>query len=186
MVSLSAHKVYGPKGVGALYIRRGHRIRSFFDGGSQEHGKRGGTYNVPAIVGFGKAAEMAVANLEAENRRLQLLRDRLIDAVLTTIDRVWITGSRNLRLSNNVHICVEGVEGESLLLALDFAGICASAGSACSTGATEPSHVLKAMGVPLERGRGAVRLTLGKSTTEASIDYTAMKIRDAVIDLRQG
>ena len=195
LASLSAHKLYGPKGVGALYVRRGAKIFSFMEGGEQERGRRAGTLNVPGIVGFGAAARLALESLQEETGRITELRDRLIDGIISTVPGARLSGpapdSRPAamdwaggRLPNNVHFCFEGVEGESLLLALDLAGICASAGSACSAGSTEPSHVLLAMGYSVERARGALRLTLGSSTTGEQIDYTLARLAETVGDLR--
>jgi cysteine desulfurase len=182
-LSISGHKLYGPKGVGALYIRRGTRIGPLLDGGGQERGLRAGTLNVPGIVGFGEAVRQAAFVLRDESTRLTDLRDRLIDRVLDAVRSARICGSRIARLPNNAHFCFAGLEGEALLIALDAAGIIASAGAACSAGATEPSHVLLAMGVPAEVARGAVRLTLGRSTTEEAIDYAAEEIARVVASL---
>lgn len=184
LLSLSAHKIYGPKGVGALYIRRGVKISPFFDGGEQESGRRGGTINVPGVVGFGGAVKRAEEARPAETKRLTALRDRLIDGVVGSIKDVRLTGSRNRRLPNNVHLCIGGVEGESMLLALDATGIAASAGSACSSGSVEPSHVLLAIGLPVETARGALRLSLGRSTTAEAVDYTVDKLSAIVAELR--
>lgn len=185
MLSISAHKLYGPKGVGAMYIRRGTPLNPFQLGGEQEHGRRAGTLNVPGIVGLGKAALFASRDMESEIVRLSALRDWFITSLENSIPCLAISGSRSRRLSNNVHICVEGVAGESMLLALDAAGICAAAGSACSTGATEPSHVLKAIGIPRELAQGALRLTLGKSTNLASLEFTLDILSRTVFDLRK-
>jgi cysteine desulfurase len=184
LMSFSAHKLYGPKGIGALYIRRGTRIARFMEGGEQESGRRAGTLNVPAIVGLGSAIRLAAKTRDDENRRLTSLRDRLIDGVLGGVPGVRLSGSRERRLPNNVHLCIEGVEGESLLLALDMAGVQASAGSACTTGSVEPSHVLLAMGIPVETARGALRLTLGRSTTEEAVDYAVERLQSTVSELR--
>ena len=184
LVSVSAHKLYGPKGIGALYVRRGTRITSFMEGGEQEKGRRAGTLNVPGIVGFHIAVERAGIVAAEENGRLESLRDRLIAGIEQSISAAWLMGARDERLCNNAHFCFDGVEGESLLLALDQAGIYASAGSACTTGSVEPSHVLLAMGVPVERARGAVRFTLGTSTTEQGIDYTVVQLSRIVETLR--
>jgi cysteine desulfurase len=184
LMTLSAHKIYGPKGIGALYIRRGIRISPLLEGGEQERGRRAGTLNVPSIVGFGSAARLALAEREAESRRLTSLRDRLIETVLNGLSGVRLCGPRRERLPNNVHFCLSGVEGEPLLLALDMAGVCASAGSACTTGSTEPSHVLLAMGVPVEEARGALRMTLGRGTTAEAVDYAAQRLIEAVRELR--
>lgn len=184
LLSLTAHKFYGPKGIGALYVRRGTPLTRFQQGGGQEKGRRGGTLNVPGIVGLGKAAEVARDSLGAERERLMQLRDRFLEQITEAIPGVYVTGSREHRLPNNAHLCVAGVQGEPLLLALDAAGICASAGSACSAGSTEPSHVLKALGVDRELARGALRLTLGRSTSQASLDYALTALQTAVRDLR--
>ncbi|HZP81282.1 MAG TPA: cysteine desulfurase family protein [Chthonomonadaceae bacterium] len=185
LLSLSAHKLYGPKGIGALYIRRGTRLARFHAGGEQEKGRRGGTLNVPGIVGLGKATELARETQAEEAERLSTLRDRFFAQLPDALPEATITGSRTERLPNNIHLCVEGVEGEPMLLALDAAGICASAGSACTTGSTAPSHVLLALGVPTERARGALRLTLGASTTAESLDYTLETLGRIVADLRR-
>lgn len=185
LLTLSAHKLYGPKGIGALYIRRGTRIARFMDGGEQEKGRRAGTLNVPAIVGFGSAVRRMRIDHEAETRRLTDLRDRLIDGVLAEIPDARLSGPRKDRLPNNAHFCFGGVEGESLLLSLEMSGIYASAGSACTAGSTEPSHVLLAMGVPVEWARGALRITLGRSTTEEAIDYTIERLAEVVRELRK-
>lgn len=185
LLTLSAHKLYGPKGIGALYIRRGTRIARFMDGGEQEKGRRAGTLNVPAIVGFGSAVRRMRIDHEAETRRLTDLRDRLIDGVLAEIPDARLSGPRKDRLPNNAHFCFGGVEGESLLLSLEMSGIYASAGSACTAGSTEPSHVLLAMGVPVEWARGALRMTLGRSTTEEAIDYTIERLAEVVRELRK-
>ena len=184
LMSVSAHKIYGPKGCGALYIRRGTKISPFFEGGEQESGRRAGTINVPGVVGLGGASRRAESARQTEAERLSYLRDRLIDGVSKGIPGTRLCGSRNRRLANNVHFCVEGVEGESMLLALDAAGIAASAGSACSSGSVEPSHVLLAIGLPVAVARGALRMTLGKSTTEEAIDYTVEQLTRIVSELR--
>ena len=184
LLSLTAHKFYGPKGIGALYIRRGTLLQKFQEGGSQEKNRRGGTLNVPGIVGLAKAAQVAHDAMLIENARLAELRDTFMVDLLEAIPRVHITGSREHRLPHNIHFCVEGVEGEPLLLALDARGICGSAGSACSAGSTEPSHVLTAIGVPRQLGRGALRLTLGRDTTREALEYTLDTLREVVSDLR--
>lgn len=184
LLSLTAHKFYGPKGIGAMYVRRGTPLARFQEGGEQEKGRRGGTLNVPGIVGLGEAARIACEEMEAEAQRLSRLRDRLIEQIEEHIPDIRINGSRENRLPHNVHLCIAGVEGEPMLLALDAVGICASAGSACSSGSTEPSHVLKAIGVTRELARGALRLTLGRSTTCEAIDTTVMALSGIVRDLR--
>jgi len=185
LVSISAHKLYGPKGIGALYVRRGVRIERYQDGGEQERGRRGGTINVPGVVGLGKAISIAQAEMESEGARLQSLRDYLMDSLQSRIDGARIIGSRQHRLPMNAHLCIEGVQGEPVLLALDGAGICASAGSACTAGSTDPSHVLKALGIDRDLARGALRLTLGKSTSADALSYTVDVLADAVRDLRK-
>ncbi len=185
LLSLTAHKFYGPKGIGALYVRRGTQMLRFQEGGGQEKGRRGGTLNVPGIVGLGMAAQLAHNDMTAENLRLSGLRDDFFARLKRRVEGVRITGSRANRLPHNIHFCLEGVEGEPLLLGMDARGICVSAGSACSAGSTEPSHVLKAIGVPREWGRGALRLTLGRTTTQDALDYTLDALVDVVSDLRR-
>jgi cysteine desulfurase len=170
LLSMSAHKLYGPKGVGAIYIKKGTRIVPFVHGGEQESRKRAGTENVPGIVGFGKAAELALEDMDSEAKRLIPLRDKLIDGLLGKIDHSHLNGHPVNRLPNNVNISFEFVEGESMLLNLDFGGICASTGSACSSASLEPSHVLLAMGLNHEQAHGSLRFSLGRLTTEEDID----------------
>ena len=179
LLTISGHKVYGPKGVGALYVRRGTRLAPLLDGGGQERGLRAGTLNVPGIVGFGEAVRESLRRLPEEALRLAALRDRLIDGVSGPVPAAAVSGSRTARLPGNAHLCFPGVEGEALLLALDAAGVYASAGSACSAGSIEPSHVLLAMGVPPAVARGAVRFTLGRSTTAEAVDYAVGEIARA-------
>lgn len=185
LLSVSAHKLHGPKGIGFLYVRRGTKANRFMEGGGQERGYRSGTLNVPGIVGLGKATELARERMESEGKRLTTLRDVFIAKLVNTIPGVTVNGSRTHRLPNNISICIEGVQGEVTLLALDAARICASAGSACSTGSMEPSHVLKALGVSRDLARGAVRLTLGRETTMESLDYTLDVLEQSVQGLRQ-
>jgi cysteine desulfurase len=170
LLSVSAHKLYGPKGIGVLYVRKGTRIVSFLHGGGQERGLRASTENVPAIVGLGKAAEIAQAEMDAEAKHVTRLRDRLIKGLLERIPQVRLNGHPTQRLPNNVNISIASVEGESLAVSLDLEGIAVSTGSACSSEAMEPSHVLTAMGVPVELARGSVRFSLGKNNTDAEID----------------
>ncbi len=184
LLSISSHKLYGPKGVGALYIRRGTKIGRLLEGGEQERGRRGGTLIVPGIVGLGIAASIAMQRMSLESETLKAMRDRFFDELLDRIPDVHITGDRVHRMPNNVHFCVKGIEGEPLLLALDMAGICGSAGSACNTGAVEPSHVLTAIGLPTNVARGAMRLTLGRSTTWDDLSYTLDVMQEAVSGLR--
>jgi cysteine desulfurase len=165
LLSMSAHKLYGPKGIGALYIRKGTGITPFMHGGGQERGRRAGTENVPGIVGFGKAAEIALQEMSEEAAQLTELRDKFIAELQKRIDDIHLNGHPVKRLPNNVNISVSYVEGESMLLNLDMAGICASTGSACSSGNLEPSHVLLATGCSHEQAHGSLRYTLGKWTT---------------------
>lgn len=184
LLSLTGHKLYGPKGVGALYVRRGTPLARFMEGGGQERGRRGGTLNVPGIVGLGRATELAHAQMASETARLTELRDWFFERLTATISGVRICGPRMHRMPNNIHFCLDGVQGEPVLLALDAAGICASAGSACSAGSTEPSHVLKAICVPREQARGALRLTMGGSTDQAALEYTLETLSRTVSELR--
>jgi len=170
LLSIAAHKLYGPKGVGALYIRNGTRMPPLIVGGAQERGMRAGTENVAGIVGFGKAAEIAGREMPAVIPRLRQLRDRLIEGLTQNIPGVHLNGHPEQRLPQNVNVTVEGVEGEAVVMALDQEGIAVSTGSACGTGAAEPSHVILALGVPPEQARGAVRLTLGRHTTAEDIE----------------
>lgn len=169
LLSLSAHKLYGPKGVGALYIRKGTKLTPFMHGGEQERRRRASTENVPGIVGFGKAVELARQEMSEEAKRLTRLRDQLITGLLERIDHIHLNGHPQMRLPNNVNICVDFVEGESMTLNLDLEGICVSTGSACSSSSLEPSHVLLAIGIPPEQAHGSLRLTSGKWTTEEDI-----------------
>jgi len=170
LLSMSSHKLYGPKGVGALYIRKGTRIAPFMNGGGQERGQRAGTENVPGIVGFGRAAEIALEEMNEEAARLTGLRDGLVAALQQRIEGIRLNGHPVKRLPNNVSISVAYVEGEAMLLNLDMKGICASTGSACSSGSPEPSHVLLATGCSHEQARGSLRFTLGKWTTAADME----------------
>ena len=170
LLSLSAHKLYGPKGVGALFVRKGTRLAPFVHGGGQERRRRAGTENVPGIVGFGEAARLARADLEREMRHASALRDRLIAGVLARVPGATLTGHRTRRLPNSASFCFEGVEGESVVLDLDLAGFAASSGSACTSGSLEPSHVLLAMGVPHALARGSLRVTVGRGNTTAEVE----------------
>ena len=185
LLSLAAHKFYGPKGVGALYIRRGTKITPFMHGGAQERGRRASTENVPGIVGLGKAIEMATVNLEENIKYVKGLRERIIDEVLSTIPYVRLNGHREKRLPGNVNFSFEFIEGESLLLSLDMVGISASSGSACTSGSLDPSHVLLAIGLPHEIAHGSLRLTLGDFNTEEEIDYVVENLVKIVDRLRQ-
>ncbi|MCL6557644.1 MAG: aminotransferase class V-fold PLP-dependent enzyme, partial [Firmicutes bacterium] len=169
LLSVSAHKLYGPKGIGALYVRKGTKMSPLIVGGAQERGARAGTENVPGIVGFGKAAELAQKELPETMSRLTQLRDQLIQGLQERIRGTHLNGHPELRLPQNVNVSFEGVDGEAIALALDQAGIAVSTGSACSTGAEEPSHAVLALGVSPELARGAVRLTLGRDTTRGEI-----------------
>ena len=184
LMSLSGHKIHGPKGIGALYIREGVRIDPLIHGGEQEMGMRAGTENVAGIVGMGKAMELATANLEERSRRIAGLRDRLILGIQERIDGVRLNGSRGTRLPNNCSLSFDGIEGEALLLRLDLAGIAASSGSACASGSVDPSHVLMAIGLTPEEAKGSLRLTLGDETTGEEIDETVVKVAEIVEDLR--
>ncbi len=166
LLSISAHKLYGPKGVGALYIRKGSRLTPFMHGGEQEQERRAGTHNVPGIVGFGRAAELARQGMGEEAKRLISLRDRLISGLLEQIDRTSLNGHPLNRLPNNINVSIEFAEGESTIMNLDLEGICASTGSACSSFTIEPSHVLAALGIPLEKARCSLRFSLGRWTTD--------------------
>ena len=184
LVSISAHKFCGPKGVGALYIRKGTKIVPFMHGGEQEHGRRASTQNVPGIVGFGKACQLAQQEMGQEKERLETLRDKLIKGILNRIDHVHLNGHPTQRLPNNVNISLEFVEGESILLNLDLVGIAASTGSACSSSVLEASHVLLALGLPHESAHSSLRLSLGQETTEKDVDYVLEKLPQIVKKLR--
>ena len=184
MLSLSGHKFYAPKGVGALYIRRGVRIDINQQGGAQERGKRGGTENMAQIVGLGKAIEMATAYVEGHAKKLAHMRDRLIDGILAEIPDVKLNGHRTERLPNNVNVSIRYIEGEALLLRLDLAGIAASSGSACTSGSLDPSHVLLAIGLPHEVAHGSLRLSLGDFNTEHDVDVVLEKLPEIVKTLR--
>jgi len=184
LLSLSAHKFYGPKGIGALYVRQGVKIDPLITGGAQERKRRAGTENVPAIVGLGKAIELAYTNFEEKNNRLIKLRDMLIEKIKSNIDYVRLNGHPVRRLPGNVNMCFQFIEGESLLLSLDMEGIAASSGSACTSGSLDPSHVLLAIGLSHEIAHGSLRLTLGDFNTEEEIDYVVEKLVKIVERLR--
>lgn len=185
LMTLAAHKMYGPKGIGALYVRKGIRLTPLIHGGGQEYGLRSGTENTPYIAGFGEAAALAAKRLgNGDVDRERALRDRLIDGVLSRIEDSFLTGSRTERLPYHASFCIPRVEGEAMLLRLDFAGIGASSGSACTSGSLEPSHVLLALGLPHEIAHGSVRLTLGKDTAEEDIDYVLETFPPIVQTLR--
>ena len=183
MLSLSAHKFHGPKGIGVLYAKRGIMLDNVINGGAQERGKRAGTENLSAIMGMTVALEEAVANLEKNSAKLTSLRDRLIEG-LDKIPYGELNGDRNNRLPSNVNYCFEGIEGESMLLLLDDKGICASSGSACTSGSLDPSHVLLAIGRPHEVAHGSLRLSLGEDMTEEDIDYLIKSVTEVVTYLR--
>lgn len=184
LLSASGHKLGGPKGIGLLYIRKGVKIGSFIHGGAQERGRRAGTLNVPGIVGFGKAAEISNDLLSQRINKQISLRDYLIDRVLDEIPNSRLNGERNRRLPNNAHFCFRYIEGESMLLMLDGKGICASSGSACTSGSLDPSHVLLAIGLPHEIAHGSLRLTLSEDTTKEEIDYAVDELKKIVERLR--
>lgn len=183
-LSLSAHKFYGPKGIGALYIRKGIKIENLIYGGGQEKGKRAGTENVPGIVGLGKAIEKATENIDEYNYRIINLRDRLIKGVIERIPYTVLNGHPEKRLPGNASFCFQYIEGESLLLNLDLKGIAGSSGSACTSGSLDPSHVLLAIGLPHEIAHGSLRLTIGDVNTEEDIDYVLEVLPDIVEKLR--
>jgi len=185
LLALSAHKFGGPKGIGALYIRRGTRIESLVHGGGQERGRRAGTENVPGIVGLGRAIELATADIEGHNRRIAAMRDRLVRGVLGSIPDTRLNGHPKERLPNNANFSFRYVEGESILLLLDAHGICASTGSACSSASLEPSHVLLAIGLPHEEAHGSLRLTLGDANTGEDIDHVLSVLPEVIGRLRQ-
>ena len=184
MLSASGHKLNGPKGVGFLYIRTGVKIRSFIHGGAQERKRRGGTENVPGIVGLGKAAEIAMANLEENKEKEAKLRDYLIGRVLKEVPFTRLNGHPTERLSNNANFAFQFIEGESLLIMLDMDGICGSSGSACTSGSLDPSHVLLAIGLPHEIAHGSLRLTLSETNTKEEMDFVVESIKRIVERLR--
>ena len=184
MLSLSAHKFHGPKGVGALYCRKGIRLPSYIMGGAQEGGRRAGTENVAGIVGLGAAIQLATEQLEENRAKMTALRDRLMTGIQARISEVKLNGHPTNRLPNNVNFSFKYIEGESILLMLDMNGIAASSGSACTSGSLDPSHVLLALGLPHEIAHGSVRLTLGDETTEEDIDYTIDVLEKTVARLR--
>jgi len=185
LLSLSGHKLHAPKGVGVLYVRKGTRISPFMLGGHQEAGRRAGTENVPGIVGLGKACELAAKNIEQENQRVKYLRDKLENSILQNCPQCRLNGDKDNRLPNTTNLSFEYIEGEAILLMLDKYGICASSGSACTSGSLEPSHVLRAMGVPLTAAHGSVRFSLSRYNTEKEVDYTIKKMPEIVNKLRQ-
>ena len=184
MLSASGHKLNGPKGIGFLYIRKGVKIRSFIHGGAQERKRRAGTENVPGIVGFGKAVELAAATMEERAAKETELRDYAISRIEKEIPYCRLNGDRVKRLPNNINFSFRFIEGESMLIKLDFKGICASSGSACTSGSLDPSHVLLAIGLPHEIAHGSLRMTLGADTTKEEIDYTVDCLKEIVEEIR--
>ena len=184
MLSASGHKLNGPKGIGFLYIRKGIKIRNLIHGGGQERARRAGTENVPGIVGLGKAVEIAVETMDDRTSYETELRDYLIDRVLAEIPYTRLNGDRYKRLPNNVNFSFQFIEGESLLIMLDMAGICGSSGSACTSGSLDPSHVLLGIGLPHEIAHGSLRLTLGYENTKEELDYVIEKLKEIVQRLR--
>lgn len=180
LLSLSAHKFHGPKGVGVLYCRKTFRLPSFITGGGQERGRRAGTENVAGIVGLAAALEESVGRMEQDNEKILDLRERLIDGILE-IPFVRLNGDRERRLPGNVNVSIEGIEGESLLLSLDMMGVCASSGSACTSGSLDPSHVLMAIGLPHEIAHGSLRLTLDRYSTDEDVDYV-LKVLPPIVE----
>lgn len=183
-LSLSAHKLHAPKGIGLLYVKRHTKYQPYIVGGHQEHGRRGGTENVPYIVAFGRACELAMNAIQDENTRVRKLRDRMEDTILKTVPQTSRNGAREPRLPNTSNIAFDGLEAEALLLALDQVGICASSGSACTTGSPEPSRVLTAMGVSYSRAKGSVRLSLGIYNSDDDVDYLLEQLPPIVERLR--
>lgn len=185
LLSLAGHKIYGPKGIGALYVRKGIRIHNLIHGGGQERNRRAGTENIAGIVGLGKAIELASENLEEHAKNMVVLRDRLIEGLLK-IPYTRLNGPRgDKRLPGNVNVSFEFIEGESILLSLDFEGVCASSGSACTSGSLDPSHVLLAIGLPHEKAHGSLRLTLGDGSTEEDVDYVLEVVPPIIERLRK-
>ena len=184
MLSASSHKIYGPKGVGLLYVRKGVKLQNLIDGGQQERGKRGSTENVPGIVGFAKAAELAMADLAPEHDRQLALRDHAIKRILAEIPSAKLNGSWESRLANNVNFSFEFIEGEGMLLQLAARGICVSSGSACTSGSLDPSHVLLAIGLPHEIAHGSLRMTIGRDTTQEDVDFAVDSLKTTLENLR--
>jgi len=185
LLSMSAHKFHGPKGIGALYVKRGTKIEPILQGGGQERGLRSSTENVPGIVGFGKASEIAKRDMERTCQKMKILRDKIIKRVPEMVPNSYVNGHKILRLVNNAHLRFDFIEGEGLILDLDLKGIAASTGSACSTGSLEPSHVLLALGISNEQARGSLRITLGRENTEEEVDYLLQVLPGVVSKLRE-
>jgi cysteine desulfurase len=184
LMSISGHKIYGPKGIGALYIRKGVKIDNLIHGGAQEKKKRGGTENTPAIVGFAKACELAESNLQEQIKRTIQLRDYMIKGILEGIPEVKLNGHPEKRLPGNVNVSIRYIEGESILLSLDLLGIAASSGSACTSGSLDPSHVLLAIGLSHEIAHGSLRFSIGKYTTKEEVDFVLDKLPGIIQRLR--
>lgn len=185
LLSISGHKLHAPKGVGVLYVRKGTRLTPFVLGGHQEGGRRAGTENVPGIIGLGKACELALQNFDEENKKVKHLRDKLEKAILEKCPDCMVNGDPENRLPNTSNVSFEFIEGEAILLMLDKFGICASSGSACTSGSLEPSHVLRAMGVPFTAAHGSVRFSLSRYNTEQEVDYAIEKIPPIITRLRE-
>ena len=185
LLSISGHKLHAPKGIGVLYVKKGTRLSPFILGGHQEAGRRAGTENVPCIIGLGKACELAAQNIEKENNRVKRLRDKLENGILSNCPDCCVNGDKTNRLPNTTNISFEYIEGESILLMLDKFGICASSGSACTSGSLEPSHVLRAMGVPFTAAGGSIRFSLSRYNTEKEVDYTIDKLPEIINKLRK-
>ncbi|WP_099468501.1 cysteine desulfurase NifS [Konateibacter massiliensis] len=184
LLSASGHKVNGPKGVGFLYVKKNVKLKAFIHGGAQERQRRAGTENVPGIVGLGAAAKAANEQMAERSKQLTELRDYLIEQVEKNVDYIRLNGHRTKRLPNNVNFCFRFIEGESLLISLDMEGICASSGSACTSGSLDPSHVLLAIGLPHEIAHGSLRLTLSHTTTKKELDFVVAQLKDIVTRLR--
>ena len=184
-LSLSGHKLHAPKGVGALYVKRGVRFRPFIVGGHQESGRRAGTENVASVVGLGKAAELARLHIDDEHTRVRAMRDKLEQTILKTVPSVRVNGDPEHRLPNTSNISFEYIEGESILMLLDMYHICASSGSACTTGSLEPSHVLRAMGIPYTAAHGAIRFSLSRYNTMEEVDFVLEKLPPVIARLRE-
>jgi cysteine desulfurase len=185
LLSLSGHKLHAPKGVGVMYVRKGTRLSPYMLGGHQEAGRRAGTENVPGIIGLGKSCELAAQNIEQENSKVKSLRDKLENAILGNCPDARLNGDKDNRLPNTTNISFEYIEGEAILLMLDRYGICASSGSACTSGSLEPSHVLRAMGVPFTAAHGSIRFSLSRYNTEEEVDFTIEKMPGIVNQLRE-
>jgi len=185
LLSLSGHKLHAPKGIGVLYVRKGTRLSPYLLGGHQEDGRRAGTENVPGIIGLGKACELAMDKFEEENNRVKKMRDKLENAIVKNCKDCFVNGDKENRLPNTANISFEYIEGEAILLMLDKYGVCASSGSACTSGSLEPSHVLRAMGVPFTAAHGSIRFSLSRYNSEEEVDFVIEKIPEIVNQLRE-